>query len=51
MSVHFRNKCYRVRDVVCEVPIETKWNKIAPNLVLRGYAEKVTIENDIAIIQ
>lgn len=43
MSIHFRDQCMRAQDVVCNVPIESKWNKTQPNLVMRGYAEKVEI--------
>ena len=50
MSVHFRGQCIKVDDVVCKVPTETKWNKTQPNLVLRGFASDVNIENNIATI-
>ena len=43
MSIHFRDQCMRAQDVVCNVPIESKWNKTQQNLVMRGYAEKVEI--------
>ena len=43
MSIHFRDQCMRAQDVVCNVPKESKWNKTQPNLVMRGYAEKVEI--------
>jgi len=51
MSVHFKNQCLVVQDVVCLCPAETKWNKIQPNLTLQGFCKSVTIENDIAYIQ
>jgi hypothetical protein len=50
MSVHFRNKCYVVNDVECNVPCETKWNQQQPNLVMRGFAKNVSIINDKAVI-
>ena len=46
MSVHFRDKCYRVTDIICKVPCETKWNKRQPNLVMRGWAKDVIITED-----
>ena len=50
LSVHFREKCYRVDDVVCEVPTESKWNKTQPNLVMQGWAKSLDIENNVAKI-
>lgn len=44
MSVHFNKQCTRVDDVICNVPTETKWNKIQPHLVLRGWAKEVKVE-------
>jgi hypothetical protein len=51
MSVHFRDKCYVVQDVDCRVPVETKWNKRQPNLIMRGFASEVIFEGDKAIIK
>jgi hypothetical protein len=51
MSVHFKKTCTVVSNIVCKVPCETKWNKIQPRLVMQGFAEKVTIKNNIAIIE
>lgn len=51
MSVHFRKQCLIVEDVVCNVPCESKWNKTQPNLVMRGYAADVVIENKRAYIK
>lgn len=50
MSVHFRGKCNRVDQIICNVPCETKWNKTQPNLVMRGFAQDVTIKDNIAYI-
>jgi hypothetical protein len=50
MSIHFRGACTVVDNVVCKVPCETKWNKTQPNLVMRGYASAVSIEDGIATI-
>lgn len=45
MSVHFRDACYVVNDIICEVPCETKWNKTQPNLVMRGFANRLVIDS------
>ena len=50
MSIHFKNKCMVVDNIICNVPCETKWNKTQPNLVMQGYASEVTIEDNKAII-
>lgn len=50
MSIHFRNSCTVVKDVVCNVPCETKWKNTQPRLVMQGFAQQVTIENDVAIV-
>ncbi len=51
MSIHFRNTCSVVDNVICNVPCETKWRKTQPNLIMQGFAKDVKIENGIAIIQ
>lgn len=52
MTVHFRGKCYSVKDVVCYVPTKTKWNsKRQPHLILEGYTSDVVIIKDVAYIQ
>jgi hypothetical protein len=51
MSVHFRNKCSIVNDIVCKTTCETKWRKTQPQLVMQGFAKNVIIENDIAYIE
>ncbi len=51
MSIHFKGVCLRADDVICEVPIETKWNKTQINLVMRGFAENVEIINNICYIK
>jgi hypothetical protein len=50
MSIHFRNSCTVVDDVVCKVPCETKWKPTQPNLVMQGFAKEVKIENNKAYI-
>lgn len=51
MSIHFRNSCTVVDDVICEVPCETKWNKTQPQLVMRGFATDVRIVDNKAYIR
>jgi hypothetical protein len=51
LSVHFKNKCYTVKDVICEVSVESKWNKHQPNLVMQGFAKEIIIENDLCVIK
>jgi len=50
MSIHYRNKCLQADNVICSTPIETKWNKTQPNLVMRGFAESVEIIDGICYI-
>ena len=51
MSVHFKGKCYRSQNVECNVASETHWNKTQPNLIVRGFASKITVKNDKIIIE
>lgn len=51
MTVHFRGKCLPCQNVKCFVPNETKRNKIQPKLVVQGFCESVTIEDEVAVIK
>lgn len=51
MSIHFKNQCIPVLDVVCNVPCETKRNKIQPFLVLQGYCSNIRIEGEKGFIE
>lgn len=51
MSIHFRNKCTIVDDIICTPECETKWKKIQPYLVMQGFATDVTIIDNKAYIQ
>lgn len=52
MSVHFRNSCTVVDNIVCKTTCETKWKSTQPRLVMQGWAKKVIITKDkIAIIE
>lgn len=51
MSFHFKKEnCIVVSDIICTVPCETKWNKIQPNLVMRGWASGYKIKDDVLTI-
>lgn len=50
MTVHYKNQCIAVKNVVCNCPAETKWSDKQPRLVMRGYCNNVKIENDTAYI-
>lgn len=50
LTIHWKNKCIPVRAIKCLVPTETKENKTQPRIVLRGWAESITITNEIAEI-
>lgn len=50
MSVHFRGRCFRAREVDCRVPCETKWNQVQPHLVMQGFASKVEVQSTEKII-
>lgn len=51
MSIHYRGRCMRAKDIECSVPIETKWNKQQPRIVLQGWASDVTIKDNICYIK
>ena len=50
MTVHWKNSCIPVNDIVCYAPLESKWNKRQPQLVLRGWASDVCVKDNIAYI-
>lgn len=50
-SIHFRNKCYFVKDISCMVPTVTKTNKKQPKGVVQGFCKEVLIKESVAIIQ
>ena len=50
MSVHFKGVCYRTNNVNCKVNTETKWNKKQPQLVIRGFAENIEVNDNEIII-
>lgn len=50
LTLHWNKQCISIKDIVCNVPIQTKWNKQQPRVVLQGFANNVEINNGIAII-
>ena len=50
MSIHFKDKCEVVDNIICEVPCETKWSVRQPYLVMRGFAKNVIIKGGEARI-
>jgi len=41
MTVHFRDECINAEHIICNVPTETHRRRSQPQLVVRGWAEKV----------
>ena len=50
MSIHYRDKCYIAKDIICNVPVETHWKKQQPNIVIRGFAKDVKFKDDVCYI-
>lgn len=50
MTVHFRKHCNIVKNVICHVPCETKWNKDQPHLTMIGWASEVKVYDEQAHI-
>lgn len=41
LTVHYKNQCIPVDDIICNVTTESKWNKTQPMLVIQGMAMEV----------
>ena len=50
LTLHWNKQCIPVKDIECNVPVETKWNNQQPRVVLRGFAKTIKIENNKALI-
>ena len=50
MTVHYKGKCYPTKNIVCKVPVETKYSLKQPRLVLRGYCKAIVEQEDKIII-
>ena len=46
LSIHFRDTCYIVDHVVCEVPIRSRHKKTQPRCVMTGKATHLKITTD-----
>lgn len=51
MTVHWNKQCMPCKDVVCLVPVETHRRKEQPRLVLRGFAESVSVDGETITIK
>jgi hypothetical protein len=43
MTIHFRGACYAVKNTLCMVESQSKWNKRQPHLVMQGWAREVWV--------
>lgn len=50
MSIHFKNTCTVVDNIICKTECETKWKNSQPRLVMQGFASNVEIKNGVAYI-
>ena len=50
MTLHWNRQCIPVKDIICNVPVETKWNKQQPRVVLQGWATSVVVEGKKAVV-
>jgi hypothetical protein len=50
LTLHWNKQCIPINNIECNVPVETKWNKIQPKVVLRGFAKEIIFNNNTAII-
>lgn len=51
LTLHWNKQCIPIKDIECNVPVETKWNNKQPRVVLRGFASSVEIIDNKAIIK
>jgi len=51
MSVHFKNQCFPVENIVCYAACESKWKNKQPFLVMQGFATQVEIVDNVAHIK
>lgn len=50
LTLHWNKQCIPVKDIICNVPIETKWNKQQPLVVLQGWAKSIEVVGRTATI-
>lgn len=51
MTVHFRGRCIPCKNVVCEVPTETRWSKQQPRLAMQGFAASADVRGDTVYLR
>lgn len=52
MTVHFKGICTPCVNVVCLVPVNTKYNeKSQPKLVLQGFCNEITLSDNTVTIK
>ena len=51
MSVHYRNQCHVVDNVVCSVPTQGKINRAQPRFVMTGRASELEIVDGVAYLK
>lgn len=50
ISLHYRQQCLLVENLVCNVPTKGKVNKRQPFFVMTGKANEVVIDSNVAHI-
>ena len=50
ITLHFKNKCYMVENIVCNASTYGHLNKSQPFFVIKGKSSKISITNRIAYI-
>ena len=50
-SIHFRNRCYVVNQIICKRPVQSKVNKRQPVAVMKGTAKSVSIIDGCGYIE
>lgn len=51
ISIHYRNQCILVSNIICEVHTKGRLNKRQPYFVVTGRAKNIEIIDDIAYIK
>lgn len=50
ITVHYKGKCHLVSNLVCNVVVESKFNKNQPRFVMQGWCNNLIIKKDKAEI-
>ena len=46
MTVHYKGQCIHTRRILCDTPTETHRRSKQPYMVVRGWANDISIHND-----